>query len=74
MQTRTLFRVVAIALTGAAMIGQPRASADKVNRDRADGEKLNVDSTPSFFINGRKFHGPPTFEEFKDWIEEELNK
>ena len=50
------------------------AAADKVTRDRGDGEKLNVDSTPSFFINGRKFHGPLTFEELKDWIEEELNK
>ncbi len=50
------------------------AAADKVNRDRADGEKVNVDSTPSLFINGRKFHGPPTYDELKDWIEEELNK
>jgi protein-disulfide isomerase len=50
------------------------AAADKVNHDRADGEKVNVDSTPSLFINGRKYHGPPTEEELKDWIEEELNK
>ncbi|MDB4968246.1 MAG: Na+/H+ antiporter NhaA type [Myxococcales bacterium] len=49
-------------------------AVDKVNRDRAEGEKVNVDSTPSFFINGRKFHGPPTYEEMKDWVEEELNK
>ncbi|MGZ3427371.1 MAG: DsbA family protein, partial [Polyangia bacterium] len=39
-----------------------------------DGEKVNVDSTPTLFINGRKFHGPPTYDELKDWIEEELNK
>ncbi len=50
------------------------AAADKVNKDRADGEKVNVDATPTLFINGRKFHGPPTYEELKDWIEEELNK
>jgi predicted DsbA family dithiol-disulfide isomerase len=50
------------------------AAAEKVNRDRADGEKVNVDATPSLFINGRKFHGPQTYEELKDWIEEELNK
>lgn len=50
------------------------AAADKVNRDRGDGEKVNVDSTPSLFINGRKFHGPPVYEELKDWIDEELNK
>jgi protein-disulfide isomerase len=50
------------------------AAAEKVNRDRADGEKVNVDATPSLFINGRKFHGPQSYEELKDWIEEELNK
>ena len=50
------------------------AAAEKVNRDRSDGEKVNVDSTPTLFINGRKFHGPPTYDELKDWIEEELNK
>ena len=50
------------------------AAAEKVNRDRADGEKVNVDATPSFFINGRKFHGPPTYEELKDWVDEEVNK
>jgi predicted DsbA family dithiol-disulfide isomerase len=49
-------------------------AAEKVNRDRADGEKLNVDSTPTLYINGRKFHGPPVYEELKDWIDEELNK
>jgi protein-disulfide isomerase len=50
------------------------AAAEKVNRDRADGEKVDVDATPTLFINGRKFHGPPTYEELKDWIEEELNR
>ncbi len=50
------------------------AAAEKVNRDRADGEKVGVDATPSLYINGRKFHGPPTVEELKDWIDEELNR
>jgi protein-disulfide isomerase len=50
------------------------ATADKVNRDRADGEKVEVDSTPTFFINGRKYRGPLSYDEMKDWIEEELNK
>jgi protein-disulfide isomerase len=48
--------------------------ADRVNRDRADGEKVGVDATPSLYINGRKFHGPMTVEEVKDWIDEELNR
>jgi len=42
MQTKTLFRVVAIALTGAAMIGQPRASADKVNVEEFYGTGLRA--------------------------------
>jgi predicted DsbA family dithiol-disulfide isomerase len=50
------------------------AAEEKVNRDRADGEKANVDSTPTLYINGRKFHGAPVYDEIKDWIEEELNK
>jgi protein-disulfide isomerase len=50
------------------------AAAEKVNRDRADGEKAGIDSTPTLFINGRKFHGPPVYDELKDWIDEELNK
>jgi predicted DsbA family dithiol-disulfide isomerase len=47
---------------------------EKVLRDRADGEKVDVEATPSLYINGRKFHGPPVYEELKDWIDEELNK
>ena len=27
-------------------------------------QQLNVDSTPTFFINGTKFEGAPTFEAF----------
>jgi protein-disulfide isomerase len=50
------------------------AAAEKVNRDRADGEKIDVDATPTLVINGRKFHGPATYDEIKDWIDEELNK
>ncbi len=48
--------------------------ADRVARDRSDGERAGVDATPTLYINGRKFHGAPTYEELKDWIEEELNK
>jgi protein-disulfide isomerase len=50
------------------------AMAERVSHDRSDGEKAGVDATPTLYINGRKFHGSPTYEELKDWIEEELNK
>ncbi len=47
---------------------------EHVARDHADGEKLEVSATPTLYIAGRKFSGPSTFEEVKDWIDEELNK
>lgn len=50
------------------------AAAEKVNRDRADGDKAGIDATPTLYINGRKFHGAPVYDELKDWIDEELNK
>jgi protein-disulfide isomerase len=50
------------------------AAGDRVNHDRSDGEKAGVDATPSLYINGRKYHGAPTVEDLKDWIDEELNR
>jgi len=50
------------------------AARSQVDTDHADGEKLNISSTPTLYINGRQFHGPHTFEEVKDWIDEELNR
>jgi protein-disulfide isomerase len=47
---------------------------EQVARDHAEGEKLDVAATPTLFINGRKYNGPPAYEDIKDWIEEELNK
>jgi protein-disulfide isomerase len=45
------------------------ATADAVARDRKQGEMLNLESTPSLFINGRKF--PPTTEyeqDLEEWL------
>jgi protein-disulfide isomerase len=50
------------------------ASKDQVSRDHADGEKADIGSTPTIYINGRQYHGPRTFDDLKDWIDEELNK
>jgi predicted DsbA family dithiol-disulfide isomerase len=47
---------------------------EQVKRDHADGEKIDISATPSLYINGRQFRGPHTYEEIKDWIDEELNK
>ncbi len=46
----------------------------QVEKDHAEGERVDLDSTPTLYIQGRKHQGPKTFEEIKDWIEEELNK
>ena len=45
---------------------------DTITKDRSDGQALGVNSTPSFFINGEKVAGIPSFEEFKKIIDEKL--
>ena len=45
---------------------------DAINKDRSDGQALGVNSTPSFFINGEKVVGLPSFEEFKKKIDGKL--
>jgi protein-disulfide isomerase len=49
-------------------------SKEQVVRDHADGEKIDVAATPTIIINGRLYRGPITFDEIKDWIDEELNR
>jgi protein-disulfide isomerase len=53
-----------------------KANKDKVLADVSDGEKLGVNGTPTFFINGRKynFEELPTYEQFKSMIDSELKK
>ena len=42
-----------------------KAGENKVVESRfIAAEKLGVESTPSFFVNGTKFNGAPTFEAF----------
>jgi predicted DsbA family dithiol-disulfide isomerase len=45
-----------------------------VEKDRSDGEKLEVSATPTIYINGRLYRGPHNYDEMKDWIDEELNR
>jgi protein-disulfide isomerase len=44
----------------------------QVDADRQEGDRLGVDGTPFFFVNGHTFSGATTFEEFKRVIDEEL--
>ncbi|MBI3091400.1 MAG: DsbA family protein [Candidatus Tectomicrobia bacterium] len=44
----------------------------EIDHDIEDGRKLGVDSTPTFYINGRLVAGAVSFNEMKKIIEEEL--
>ena len=49
------------------------AAADFVARDRKQGERLELSSTPSIFINGRKFENSGDFkEDLEDWVQLEI--
>lgn len=38
---------------------------DRVQKDMTDGNALGVDSTPTFFLNGKKLENLTTFDQFK---------
>jgi len=42
---------------------------DKVAADMASGEKLEVNGTPTFFLNGQKLASPRGFDDFKSAID-----
>jgi len=53
------------------------ASSDvraKVTADSAEGTKVGVNSTPTFYLNGEKLLNPKSFEDFKALIDEALKK
>ena len=50
-----------------AAIADP-ATMERVNADKADGLALEVEGTPTFFLEGRKIQ-PATLEEFRSLIE-----
>jgi protein-disulfide isomerase len=45
-----------------------------VQKDEDDGERLGVQGTPAFFINGRLLSGAQPESEFARLIDEELNR
>jgi len=53
-------------------LGNPENAA-VVDRDRADGESLGVDATPTFFINGKKFVGVPSGSAFARLLDAEVS-
>jgi protein-disulfide isomerase len=49
-----------------------RASLPRVEQDMREGEKLNISSTPTSFVNGRLFVGVPAPDAFYKAIDEAL--
>jgi protein-disulfide isomerase len=45
-----------------------------VSQDKSDGVSIGINSTPSLFINGRRYTGRHDVESISDWIDEELGK
>ncbi|MUK02216.1 thioredoxin domain-containing protein [Vibrio cholerae] len=55
-----------------AAIADP-ATMERVNVDKNDGRGLNVEGTPTFFLDGRKIQ-PATAEEFRSLIETAISQ
>jgi protein-disulfide isomerase len=48
---------------------ESEAMADAVSRDRKQGDRLDIQSTPTLFINGRLFPPTPDFaDELNEWV------
>jgi protein-disulfide isomerase len=45
-----------------------------VSQDKIDGGSLGINSTPTIYINGRKYAGRHDIESISDWVDEELGK
>ncbi|GAA2697187.1 MULTISPECIES: thioredoxin domain-containing protein [Actinosynnema] len=50
------------------------ATVDRVLADREDGVALGVRGTPTFFVNGARFSGAPTYDGLKAALDAELGK
>ncbi len=48
------------------------AVREKVMSDRAEGDKLGLEGTPSIFVNGRFYSDRLQLSDFRDWVNEEL--
>ncbi len=47
---------------------------DRIERDRKSGQSLNLQGTPSFFLNGERIENPRGYEDFKALIESAVSK
>ncbi|TMA73215.1 MAG: hypothetical protein E6J77_24700 [Deltaproteobacteria bacterium] len=49
-----------------------KKTLDAVKADQSEGTALGVNSTPTFFVNGRRLSGAQTPENFKQLIDQSL--
>lgn len=69
-----------LALAGGLHLDMNRFQADldssdikrAVQKDIADGEQINVDSTPTLFIDGQRFNGPVSVASLKPIVDAEI--
>lgn len=45
-----------------------------VERDLSDGYALDINATPTFYLNNKKLQNPRNYDNFKKLIEDEINK
>jgi protein-disulfide isomerase len=50
------------------------AVKNRVQSDKSEGNDLGIYSTPSIYINGRKYEGPLEIASLRDWIDEEMGR
>ncbi|HVZ70800.1 MAG TPA: thioredoxin domain-containing protein [Polyangia bacterium] len=50
------------------------AVKDRVQKDRAEGQALGLQATPTLYIDGREYTDPKDVESLREWINEELGK
>lgn len=48
------------------------ATKQRVDKDRAEGDRLNISGTPTVYVNGREVTDAKEYETLKAWIDEEL--
>jgi protein-disulfide isomerase len=45
---------------------------ERLAKDRAEGDKLNISGTPAVYVNGREVGGAKDYEALKAWVQDEL--
>ena len=45
-----------------------------INSEEDTGTSIGINSTPTFFVNGKHIQNPSNYEEFKKYIQDEINK